>query len=176
MFSHCILSAIDITGYVGGSYYNSTGGASDYLCLPTDPQWGSYNEVRNMMGEVWGAEYETANFPFTLPEGSPKTLLSQNVPCAVCRAATRTTALMVPARMECFPGWTKEYWGYLMTSANYHAGRNQYACVDAHPESLRAGYRREYGVLFYPVDAVCGSLPCPPYINGRELTCVVCTK
>ncbi len=31
-------------------------------------------------------------------------------------------------------------------------------------------------VLFYNVEAVCGSLPCPNYVNGWEITCVVCTK
>jgi hypothetical protein len=26
------------------------------------------------------------------------------------------------------------------------------------------------------VEGVCGSLPCPPYVPRREITCVVCTK
>jgi hypothetical protein len=30
--------------------------------------------------------------------------------------------------------------------------------------------------LFYPVKTQCGSLPCPPYINDKYVTCVVCTK
>jgi hypothetical protein len=26
------------------------------------------------------------------------------------------------------------------------------------------------------VESHCGSLPCPPYVQGYELTCAVCTK
>ncbi|ELU03540.1 hypothetical protein CAPTEDRAFT_175203 [Capitella teleta] len=163
-------------GFVGGSSFLSTGGASDYLCLPSDPQWGSYNEVANGLGEVWGAEYETASFPFTLRNEGPSTLQNQNVPCAVCRAKTRASVLMVPARQECHEGWTREYSGYLTSGHKAHKGRYQYTCMDAAPGSDVAGYRDENGALFYSVDGVCGSLPCPPYINGRELTCVVCTK
>ncbi|ELT88151.1 hypothetical protein CAPTEDRAFT_216938 [Capitella teleta] len=68
----------------GGINFDSTGGSSDYLCLPSDPQWGSYNEVTNGLGEVWGAEYKTASFPFTLRNEGPSTLQNQNVPCACC--------------------------------------------------------------------------------------------
>ena len=32
------------------------------------------------------------------------------------------------------------------------------------------------GALLYLVEGVCGTLPCLPYVNGRELTCAVCTK
>ncbi|ELU17986.1 hypothetical protein CAPTEDRAFT_123060, partial [Capitella teleta] len=96
--------------------------------------------------------------------------------CAVCRAKTRASVLMVPARQECHEGWTREYSGYLTSGYKGHAGRFQYACMDAAPEVLAAGHLNEDGALFYHVEGVCGSLPCPPYINGRELTCVVCTK
>lgn len=163
-------------GFAGGSHFSVTGGASNYLCLPRDPQWGSHNEVANGLGEVWGAEYETSSFPFTLRPDGPTTLASQNVPCAVCLPRGRPSALMIPGRMECYHGWTREYHGYLASGAKTHKGRAEYACVDEAPEADAAGYRDENGALFYSVDAVCGSLPCPPYVNGRELTCVVCSK
>jgi hypothetical protein len=83
---------------------------------------------------------------------------------------------MVPAHFECHDGWTREYWGYITSGYKGHKGRTEYACMDAEPTADVAGYRNEDGALFYPVDGVCGSLPCPPYVNGRELTCVVCTK
>ena len=28
----------------------------------------------------------------------------------------------------------------------------------------------------YHVEPRCGSLPCPPYVQKREMTCVVCTR
>lgn len=69
-----------------------------------------------------------------------------------------------------------EYKGYLVSGAKTHKARTQYICMDGEPEAEESGYRNEEGTLFYSVDGVCGSLPCPPYIAGRELTCVVCTK
>ncbi|ELU02754.1 hypothetical protein CAPTEDRAFT_117881, partial [Capitella teleta] len=164
-------------GYAGGTHYTHSGGASDYLCLPRDPQWGSENGTKaKYFSDVWGAEYQMASFPFSLRSSGSSTLNDHNVPCAVCRAKTRASVLMVPARQECHEGWTKEYSGYLTTGYKGHVGRNQYACMDAAPEVLAAGHLNENGALFYHVEGVCGSLPCPPYINGRELTCVVCTK
>jgi hypothetical protein len=32
------------------------------------------------------------------------------------------------------------------------------------------------GALLYLAESSCGSLPCPPYGNAKELTCAVCTK
>ncbi len=32
------------------------------------------------------------------------------------------------------------------------------------------------GNLLYPTEAECGSLPCGPYVQDRELTCVVCAR
>ena len=51
-----------------------------------------------------------------------------------------------------------------------------YYCVDANPQTLQAGSAHVTGNYLYFVEGRCGSLPCPPYVEGRELTCVVCTK
>ena len=172
IYLHLIIDA----GIAGGSHYQSTGGASDYLCLPHDPQWGNHNNVVNNLGEVYGAEYETPNFPFTIGSNAATTLQDQNVPCAVCQSQGRQSAIMIPARFDCYSGWTKEYSGYLVSGHRTNPGRYQYACMDKDPDIDVAGFRNENGALFFSVDAVCGSLPCPPYANGRELTCVVCTR
>ena len=103
-------------------------------------------------------------------------LIQHNVPCAVCRSTTRRTVLMIPARNECYRDWRMEYTGFLMASHHTHVGRTEFVCVDGEPEADQAGFRDENGVLFYHVEGACGSLPCPPYDNGKELTCVVCTK
>ncbi len=84
--------------------------------------------------------------------------------------------IMIPGRNQCYPGWNLEYNGYLMAGHHSHRGKTDYICVDSDPESYGAGFRNDAGALLYAVEGICGSLPCPPYVNHRELTCVVCSK
>ena len=84
---------------------------------------------------------------------------------------------MIPGRKTCPAGWNEEYWGYLMNDHYAHKGRTSYACVDHAPEKgIEGGARNDNGALMYYVEGVCGSLPCPSYKDGYELTCVVCTQ
>ena len=48
------------------------------------------------------------------------------------------------------------------------------ACVDAAPEAA-GSVGSSNGNLWYPTESECGSLPCGPYVQDRELTCAVCT-
>ena len=48
--------------------------------------------------------------------------------------------------------------------------------MDVSPESIAGGHANHDGALFYYTEARCGSLPCPPYEEEKELTCAVCTK
>lgn len=57
-----------------------------------------------------------------------------------------------------------------------HPAATTYTCVDEHPEAVHGGPENRNGYLFYHVEALCGSLKCPPYVHGRELACVVCSK
>ena len=84
---------------------------------------------------------------------------------------------MVPARNACYPGWTMEYNGYLVGQSNManHYGFDN-LCLDGNPEFLNHGATEDNEHVFYVLEAKCGSLPCPPYVDGRELTCVVCSK
>ena len=50
-----------------------------------------------------------------------------------------------------------------------------YYCIDKEPENVTGG-RNDDGKVLYFVETRCGSLKCPPYVNGRELTCVICSK
>ncbi|XP_078698445.1 uncharacterized protein LOC144925972 isoform X3 [Branchiostoma floridae x Branchiostoma belcheri] len=160
-------------GYAGGTQYNQPGGGTNYQCLPTDPQWGRYQDgVQGYKAYMYGAEYQLhSNVPF----GSTS-LHNNNVPCAVCYVPTRGSKLMIPARNTCYSGWTREYHGYLMAEYYNHNSPKEYVCVDEQPEAVPGGHANHDGALFYPVEARCGSLPCPRYVEGRELTCVVCTK
>ena len=90
-------------------------------------------------GHLFGAEYSMeANDPFS--KANTQSLQDNDVPCAVCLVASRPTKLMVPGRLTCPGGWTKEYSGYLMAQRYLHKGRTTYVC------GQRPGsYRRRSG-------------------------------
>jgi hypothetical protein len=159
-------------GSVGGSWYNNKGGASNYLCLPDKPIYNKYKTgVQTERSGIYGAEYQTGSdgiFPIDLYQ--------HDVPCAVCHVTYRASQIMIPARNVCPAGWRREYHGYLM-AAKYSHYRTMYTCVDENPDYRPGSHANVNGALFYFVEGKCGgSLPCQPYVNGRELTCAVCTR
>ena len=82
---------------------------------------------------------------------------------------------MIPAKTTCPTSWTREYYGYLMTSYHGHK-RTMFECVDRYAQSVPGSAGSTYGALFYFVESRCNGIPCPPYADGRELACTVCTK
>ena len=166
-----------MTGYAGGSHYSHRGGAVNMLCLPRDPIYNLTQpgvQVGQGRAYVYGVEYE---FFSSNSIGTIYTDLGNTeMPCAVCRAP-RSTVLMVPARNICPKRWTQEYKGYLIAGHYAHASATRYECMDENPEALKGtGNVDNNGNLFYFVEGRCGSLRCPDYIEGNELTCVVCTR
>ena len=165
-------------GYAGGSHYNKAGGAGEYLCLPRDPIWGHYeDEIQISSDGIYGVEYELDQRTLSNFFGTNMRHNVDDAPCAVCRT-TRSSVIMIPGRNQCYGGWTREYHGYLMSDYEGHTSASEYICLDIDPEVLTGGNHavNSNGKLLYFVEAKCGSLPCPPYVNGRELTCVVCSK
>ncbi|CAC5360543.1 unnamed protein product [Mytilus coruscus] len=159
-------------GYAAGNHYSIGGSGSNFLYLPKNPEWKDYTDGLNHgTGRLYGVEYEILN---TKPYS--KSFLNKDMPCAVCLTA-RLTALMVPGKINCYEGWHKEFSGYLMSeySTKEHSP-SEYICVDEKLESVPGGGGDRNEAIVYPVEAVCGSLKCPPYVSGRELTCVVCSK
>lgn len=113
--------------------------------------------------EVFGAEYEEM-----------ASHQNYDVPCAVCLTPLSVT-IMVPATFICPAGWTSHYNGYLTASYHAYSSATDFLCLDAYPQNV--GTNRNYdGKLFYYTVSRCGSLPCPPFIDGRVVTCVVCSK
>ncbi|CAI9737323.1 Hypothetical predicted protein [Octopus vulgaris] len=170
-------SSLVYDGVVGGSPWNETGGGSNLLCLPNDPIWANYTGEVTDGGRIYGSEYEIYSNEkkiFSFPKA--ESIDDHNVPCAVCLTRQPAVVMMLPARTQCYAGWTAEYSGYLMTEYYKSKGRHEYVCVDYAPEADPAGYRDEDGASLYFVKGICGSLPCPPYVYGRILTCVVCSK
>ncbi|KAJ8308027.1 hypothetical protein KUTeg_012901 [Tegillarca granosa] len=119
-------------------------------------------------------KYETYSYTINKETLNSK-LNNHDVPCVVCQSKLRSSQIMVPAKKACMDGWHKEYRGYLMSGHHSH-GPTEYICVDAKPETVHGGRAAQYGKLMYQVEAKCGSLKCPPYVNNRELTCVVCSR
>ena len=107
---------------------------------------------------------------------SKRNIHDYDAPCVVCFVKSRGSMLMMPARNDCPSGWTEEYHGYLMTEYYSHAHSKDFICLDGDPEYVPGSQASRNGALLYPVQGRCGSLPCLPYVEGRELTCAVCTK
>ncbi|XP_062504360.1 collagen alpha-5(IV) chain-like isoform X2 [Corticium candelabrum] len=161
------------SGVAAGSHYTHSGGGANTQCLPLNPIWGYSKSGGQGASYIYGSEYQLEHGiqPFI-----NKGLYEHDVPCALCYAATKNTQFMLPARNVCPSGWSRAYYGYLMAEHHGHSGRNMYVCVDHNAEPTVGSSPNHNGNLFYPVEGACGSLPCPPYVDGKELTCSVCLK
>ena len=155
------------SGRAAGTHHDTRGGAANHLCLPGDPDYLQYNSGTQGYSPITGVEYRF--YPaFSVTD--------HNVPCALCYVASRSVAVMIPAKTNCSSNWTLEYNGFLMSAANSHY-RSMYECVDMNPESVPGlNSYSDPRALFYPVEAKCNGLSCPPYDAEKELTCVVCTR
>ena len=83
---------------------------------------------------------------------------------------------MIPGKYTCPENWIREYYGYLMAELYNNHGRSTFECVDVAAETITGGHANLNGALFHHVEPRCGSLPCPPYDQQKEMTCAVCTR
>ena len=83
---------------------------------------------------------------------------------------------MVPGTNVCPSGWSTEYSGHVMSNYGGYAGSTDYVCVDKDPEDRPGGQASANQAMLYYTVSKCGSLPCPPYVDGKILSCVVCSK
>ena len=120
------------------------------------------------LGYMCGAEYQDTD---RLVANSHNT----DVPSVVCYVPTRNALYMIPAKYTCSSGWTRDYFGYLM-SERYNHHQSQFSCVDHSLTPVTGSIPNHNAFLFYAVEGVCGSPPCPPYSRDKELSCAVCTK
>lgn len=160
-----------LLGIAGGGEHLHRGAASEYICLPKDPNLITNMKTQNPHGEasyLYGAEYEDNVF-------GPK-LMQNDVPCAVCYTPHQSVILMIPGKTTCYGGWKKEYFGKLAGGSNTQPAASQFVCLDSYPEVMYNGIANNNGKLFYAVKARCGSLPCPLDTNNALSTCVVCSK
>ncbi len=153
---------------MAGTRHNQAGGGTTQLCMPNDPDY-----TRPFIN---GVQSQSQLFPVEYQETI--TNHAHDIPCAVCVVPTKDLVLMVPGKSSCPAGFTREYYGYLM-SERVHTGhkRSTFECVDKDLESVRGSSSIEYANhgLFGHVEAVCNALPCPPYNNYKEINCAMCT-
>ena len=159
------------SGRAGGASFDE-GGASNPQCLPLDPNFLpeiSGDQVNR--GLMYGAEYHTHTDSNSHLHGRH----AFDVPCAVCYVTKHSTVYMLPAKHTCPSGWTREYYGYLM-SDHHNDPPSEYICVDNTLTPVKGSEANVQGMYLHFVEGRCGSLPCPPYDNTKELSCAVCTK
>lgn len=161
-------------GYTAGGQF-SKGSGANLLCLPENPTWGNYDDSDNShRGYIFGTEIDIR------PQAASETIFGYQVnehdlPCAVCQTQFSLT-LMFPGRSTCFSGWSQQYAGYLVAGSHTHSNNKNYECLDGAPEAVPKGNTNDDQSILYLVEAKCGSLPCPPYVEGREIACVVCSR
>ncbi|WAR10150.1 hypothetical protein MAR_035226 [Mya arenaria] len=141
-----------------------------------------------------------------LPQFFGSNIVQEEAHCAICKVI-RGTLIMIPGQKDCYPGWTKEYSGYLVggypgygDSTHCHGGRTCPPYVNgrelscdvcsnlseiAEKTTIRDGPKNtlldrgkfQHENVLYFIEADCiGSLTCPAYVLGREISCVVCTN
>ncbi|XP_070566059.1 uncharacterized protein [Ptychodera flava] len=161
-------------GIMAGSYYTHAGNGGNYLCLPEVAKYDDSVVVaghQSDRGYIYPVEYRMSSGPLSSKR-------FHDVPCAVCLQEHRSNYILYPARDDCPSGWTREYYGYLMSSASSHT-TSEYVCVDKSGGVLAGTSAAVDEALLYPVESVClagSGLPCAPYVNGYELSCAVCSK
>ena len=158
-------------GITAGSWYTHTGGGSNYICLVKDPKYPP-QAATSSTNWIYGTEYETG--------GSALSRVNQhNAPCAACHVTTRSAQLMIPGTDQCPGGWTLEYAGWLVSGHYSHKGRTMFVCLDKDAEVLRGEEASTDGAVMYHAVVGCYGrygIPCPPYVNQKDLACAVCTK
>ena len=155
-------------GIAAGTPYRHAGGGANLLCLPNNPVYESFSPGTQDSARVGPVE---AHPSVALGDLG----FNENAPCAVCRT-TRPTTMMIPATINCPSGWTREYYGYLMTSTR-ESTRGSFICMDRSAQEIPgSGGHTEEAHDLWNVEAYCGIIPCPPYNDYQELTCAVCSK
>jgi hypothetical protein len=156
------------SGYAAGTQFNHTGSGANTLCITDAPVYQDIIPGAQNLSLIYGTEYETA-----FPSGTDHSQATGV--CAVCEVEYANT-IMIPATNTCPVGWTEQYSGYVM-STTYQQEKSNYVCVDDNP-SAPTSLANENGNLWYTTEtrSNTGSLPSSIYVDGGELTCVVCSK
>ena len=165
-------------GRITGTHNNHGGGGADMLCLSNVPQHLRYTPgIQSGRSYLYGAQYQTGG-RHSYDTGPFSGVSQQNAPCAVCYSSLKGDTIMIPGQTVCPPSWTREYYGYLMSS-HYDHKRLRYECFDWNPDTVPGQASDNEQLTLYHVEVMCQQghgIACPPYVAGREITCVVCSR
>ena len=154
------------------------GGTIDYVCLPSEPEFGVYEEGIQGGSSLYGSMYRLLGEqdPFQRVNTNNQSVIDYGVPCALCMANEKWSVATFPALWKCPEGWKREYKGYLMTELVGTRARAKSECIDVAPEVLPERSSYTFYSHFALIESKCGSLPCPNYHESWELACAVCSK
>jgi len=160
-------STLVYAGAASGAQHNQRGGGYNGICVTMNPSEapdkadGAQNHAR-----LYGTEYESHYM------GSNRNH-NQDAACAVCAYHGRAT-YNAWGTTECGAGHTRLYQGNVL-AAHHSQWRAEWQCVDeaqkGHAEN-NAG--NNDGVLWYQAEYECGSIPCGPYTQNKEVACAMC--
>jgi hypothetical protein len=68
---------------------------------------------------------------------------------------------MLPAKTSCPTSWTREYYGYLMSTHIGDSGRSSFICVDGAFKPVDGSQGYGAPCHLYHVEAVSGTMLCP---------------
>jgi len=167
-------------GFTATSHYTHTGSGSNHICLHHQPKFTNVLPgSQAWAGALYGVEYELPtgygnNVPFSFANNNGQSIQDNDAPCAVCVNPAASFKVIVSGRPDCPNDMHLEYNGFLV-SDHHGYQKSEFLCLDSVPDVREGGQANNDGGLFYPVQASCGALPCPPYVEGNEITCAVCT-
>ena len=153
---------------MGNSHRTNLGGGSNFVCLTSNATYNSHSSPQGEGTSIYGAKYKTKF------HGFKKNLNNNRALCAACYREHRGSQIVIPATNVCPLGWTLEYRGYLMSAHYQDRHSSEFVCVDE--EAQPGGTTFSEGAALYVVESLCDPLPCKPFANGYQLSCVVCTK
>ncbi|WAR23979.1 hypothetical protein MAR_037648, partial [Mya arenaria] len=105
-----------------------------FLCLAADPIWAKYDDTeqsQDYTSKIYGTEYD---FQAEFTDGGAK-FFGQN--------------LQDHDAPECYPNWTKEYAGNIVSGAPNQISPTNYICLDQNAETERGDARDDNGKVLY---------------------------
>uniref|UniRef100_A0A2L2XXL2 Uncharacterized protein n=1 Tax=Parasteatoda tepidariorum TaxID=114398 RepID=A0A2L2XXL2_PARTP len=164
------------TGFMSATTNRGTGGGSDYLCLPDEPEFKDQDPSfgSDSSTHVAGTKYGLMDeHPFE--EHDVRSYFGRGVPCSTCHLTNRTLIHVFPAADECPEDWITEYSGYLMSGSNLPG---THICMDEKPESYEQNTEEQqsHTLSIVHVSEIEGGLPKPPYRGKAAVQCIVCSK
>ncbi|XP_077978987.1 short-chain collagen C4-like [Glandiceps talaboti] len=159
-------------GVMSGQLYSQSGNGANHLCLPIVPLYDMDNVTTGVQTDrayLYHTEYRNPSGPFLDRQ-------YHDIPCAVCLDGTHNNIIVYPAQNTCPDGWDVEYKGFLMAERTSY-GTVDHVCVDVEGRVVLGSATDVNSAFLYSVEGRCpagSAIPCAPYVDGYELSCVVC--